>query len=67
MFIESEATVVTIHLSYRRIGHYNFFLSVGAGWAGMVWDDVCNELAPAPTADGSKLKSESAPESGSYV
>ena len=34
-------------------------LSVGAGWAGMVWADVRN----AP----SKLKSESAPESGSYV
>ena len=34
----------------------------GAGWAGMVWAKVCN--APALTADGSKLKSESAPESG---
>ena len=34
-------------------------LSVGAAWAGMVWADVRN----AP----SKLKSESAPESGSYV
>ena len=39
-------------------------LSVGAGWAGMVWADLHNALA---SINNLKLKSEIAQQSGSYM